>query len=395
LSGAQSQEQEQARSIFETFAAFRPALVERPLADFSGLRNGSAPYCEVAPRNGEALSQVVRLAHAREVPLRLRAQGHSLNGASLPQAGELLVSARNLRHVRFEEPGTVTAGAGVVLWVLQYILRRHGFDLPVLNDGYPGPSVGGYLAAGGFGPRSAAHGGFWDNVLEARIVDGYGELRRVTADDALFPWLFGSMGQLGALYDATLAIVPLAGSGASEYPAGKRLVAPQLAPPKVPLEYATAENERLFWFTLFVPDEHLAQAHAALSALERRHRGALRFQQRYLYPIRQRGRVAPLVYPEARPFTATGAWGWLGDSSQHGVDRLLDFDQDFMSIAGSKPYYRRYAQSELPSGPETYQRCFGPETCAGFRRRKAELDPKSILNRGSVFAAPGAPAAAV
>jgi FAD/FMN-containing dehydrogenase len=392
LSAAQSAEREEARSIFERFADCRPALREEPLADFSTLRAGSSPYCEVAPRNAEALAQVVRQAHACDVPLRLRAQGHSLNGATLPRAGELLLSARNLRHVRFEQPGTVTAGAGVVLWVLQYLLRRHGFDLPVLNDGYPGPSVGGYLAAGGFGPRSALHGGFWDNVHEVRIVDGRGELRCVPAGDPLFPWLFGAMGQLGVLLDAKLAIVPLPEAGAREYPAGKRLVAPQLAPPKVPPEYAVAENESLFWFTLFVPDEHLAEAHADLRALEHRHRGALRFQERYVYPIRQRGRVAPLIYPEARPFTATGAWGWLGDRSRAGVERLLEFDRDFMAVAAGKPYYRRYVQSELPAGPEIYERCFGQELYAGLRRRKSELDPNALFNRGAVFAA-GAAAA--
>lgn len=392
MSAARPAEREQARSIFERFSDCRPALREEPLADFSTLRAGSAPYCEVAPRNAEALSQVVRQAHACDVPLRLRAQGHSLNGASLPRAGELLLSARNLRHLRFEEPGTVTAGAGVVLWVLQHILRRHGFDLPVLNDGYPGPSVGGYLAAGGFGPRSAVHGGFWDNVREARVVDGRGELRRMAADDPLFPWLFGAMGQLGVLLDAKLAIVPLGGAEPRAYPAGKRLVAPQLAPPKVPPEFAVEENESLFWFTLFAPDEHLEEAHAELSALERRHRGALRFQERYRYPVRHRGRIAPLVYPQARPFTATGAWGWLGDRSRAGVDRLLAFDRDFTEVAESRPYYRRYMQSELPAGPEICERCFGPETYAGLRQRKSELDPKALFNRGAVFAA-GADAA--
>lgn len=379
----------QAESLRELFAEFRPALLEKPLGDFSGLRSGAPVACEIAPRTAGTAARIVKAAYERGIPLRTRAQGHSLNGSSLPGAGELLLATRNIRHVRFEEPGTVTAGSGVVLWILQYFLRRRGFDLPVLNDGYAGPSVGGYIAAGGFGPRSGLHGGFWDNVLEIRLIDGRGDILSLNADDARFPWLFGSMGQLGIFFDAKLAIVPLAAAGPPPaYPAGESFTAPQLAQPKVPPEFTTQDDESLFWFTLFVPDEHLDQAHADLTALEHRHRGALRFQERYRYPIRQRGRVAPLVHPEARAITATGAWGWLRDRSVAGTRKLLEFDADFMALAQSRPYYRRYVQSELPAGPEIYERCFGAQTYARFRQLKSALDPRGLLNRGTVFPAP-------
>lgn len=374
-----------AQALCETFASFRPALVEQPLADFSRLRAGAARYCEVAPRTSGVVSQIVQAAREQGVALRLRAQGHSLNGATLPDAGELLLSTRNFRGVRFDEPGTVTAGCGVVLWILQYILRRYGFDLPVLNDGYPGPSVGGYLAAGGFGPRSGLYGGFWDNVREVAMVDGNGQARRIGADDPLYPWLFGSMGQLGVFVGAKLAIIPRPDVPPAPYPAGRTLVAPELAMPKVPPEFATGEEESLFWFTLFVPDEELEPALGRLAALERAHGGALRFQERYRYPIRQFGRMPPLIYPQARPITATGAWGWLSDRSAGGVEKLLEFDRQFGALAASEPHYRRYVQSELPAGPEVYERCFGARAYAEFRRLKAELDPAAVLNRGTVF----------
>jgi FAD/FMN-containing dehydrogenase len=374
-----------AQALCETFAPFRPTLVERPLADFSRLRFGAAGYCEVAPRATGVVSQIVQAAHERGAPLRLRAQGHSLNGATLPDAGELLLSTRYFRGVRFEEPGTVTAGCGVVLWILQHVLRRHGFDLPVLNDGYPGPSIGGYLAAGGFGPRSGLYGGFWDNVREVAMVDGSGRLRRIGAGDPLFPWLFGSMGQLGVFVGAKLAIIPRPDVPPTPYPAGRTLVAPELAAPKVPAEFATGDDESLFWFTLFVPDENLDRAQRELTSLERAHGAALRFQERYSYPIRSRGLMPPLIYPQARPITATGAWGWLSDQSTGGVEKLREFDRQFGTLAASEPHYRRYVQSELPAGPAVYERCFGPPVYAEFRRLKAELDPAALFNRGTVF----------
>jgi FAD/FMN-containing dehydrogenase len=378
----------QAEALRQAFAEFRPALVEQPLGDFSGLRFGAHEFCALTPRTVGTAASVVRTAYEQGIPLRTRAQGHSLNGSSLPAEHELLFSTRNFRHVRFDEPGSITAGAGVVLWILQHFLRRAGFDLPVLNDGYAGPSVGGYLAAGGFGPRSAQYGGVWDNVLAVRLIDGRGELHVLEADDARFPWLFGSMGQLGIFYDAKLAIVPLAGAEpAAPYPAGTTFMAPELAQPKVPPEFTVQENESLFWFTLFVPDEDLDAAHRELRGLEHAHRVALRFQERYRYPIRQRGRVAPLVYPHAGPFTATGAWGWLTDKSEQGTQRLLAFDRDFMALALSRPQWRRYIQSELAGSPQDYERCFGAHTYAALRALKAELDPRSLFNRGSVFPA--------
>ena len=354
------------------------------ITDFSGLRSSAAGFRVATPRSANELVQTVRSACESDSPVRTRGQGHSLNGASLPGADELLVDTRNMRTLRFAQAGSVTVGAGAVLWIVQEVLRARGFDLPVVNDGYPGPTVGGYIAAGGFGPGSATHGGFWDNVIELTLVDGRGELRRVAADDALFPWLFGAMGQLGVVVEATLAVVS---PGEAAYPAGKSGLVPRLAQQHVPLEFAPQGDERLFWFTLFVPDERLEDAHRELRALEQRHAQALRYAQRYSYPIRHRRRVAPLVYPQTRSFTATGAWGWLADASEGSVARLLDFDRDFMALAQSSPDYRRYIQSELARGPEVYERCFGPALYAELRRVKAELDPKGLFNRGSVFPA--------
>jgi FAD/FMN-containing dehydrogenase len=352
------------------------------ITDFSGLRSSAERFSVALPRSAPEVGALVRSAGERGLRLRIRGQGHSLNGASLPQSDELLVDMRDLRTLRFAQPGSVTVGAGAVLWIVQAVLRDLGFDLPVLNDGYPGPTVGGYLAAGGFGPGSATHGGFWDNVIELTLVDGRGELRKVTPGDALFPWLFGAMGQLGIVAEATLRIL-----GEREFPAGKSGMVPRLAPQHVPLAYAPQGDERLFWFTLFVPDAQVEEAHRELRALEARHGRALRYAERYTYAIRHRRRVAPLVYPQARGFSATGAWGWLADASESSVARLLDFDRDFMALAQSRPDWRRYVQSELARGPEVYERCFGAALYAELGRLKAELDPKGLFNRGSVFPA--------
>jgi FAD/FMN-containing dehydrogenase len=355
-------------------------IVAEPLGDFSALRRGAAPFCEVVPPGTREVAAVVRRASELGVPLRLRAQGHSLNGASLPQPGELLVSLRALRRARFDSPGQVTAGAGCVLWRLQSMLASHGFALPVVNDGYAGPTVGGYVAAGGFGPGSAEHGGFWDNVERLELVDGRGELLSLGRSDPRFPWLFGAMGQLGVVVEASLRIVP--GVHEPAYPLGAAAEIPALDPQAA----EPGADEQLFWFTLFVPEPDAADAHAALSALEHRH-GALRYSERYLYRVAHRGGSAPLVYPEPRAFVATGAWGWLREVSDAGAAHVQALDRDFMELALGRPGWRRYIQTEFSASPEAYRRCFDPSAWSRFVGLKRDLDPGELFNRGSVFAA--------
>ena len=377
---------EQASLPLHIFAAYQPrSLAAGTISDFSGLKFSQGECCEVAPRHADAVGRIVSLAREHGIPVRTRAQGHSLNGSSVPTQEELLLSTRNFRRVRFEEPGSVTVGSGVVLWVLQYMLRQHGFDLPVLNDGYPGPSVGGYISAGGFGPRSAQFGGFWENVLEIQIVDGLGVIHNIPRDNPVFPWLFGSMGQLGVMTQAKIKIIARGNAQAPPYPLGTTIRAPLLGPLRIPPEFATSREERLFWFTLFTPDEFLDEAHRDLKALEHNYKSALRFQERYRYPIRPGGLQVPLVYPFNRSFTATGAWGWMQDTRPDSVSGLHSFDREFTLLATSKPHYRRYVQSELPCGPDIYHTCLGDETYHAFRGHKLAFDPDNLFNLGSVF----------
>ncbi len=125
-------------------------------------------------------------------------------GSSLPRAGGL-VDTSGLTWVReVRRPGTVTCGAGV-----SADAERHRAASRVDPSGCErrirGTERGGYLAAGGFGPGSRAHGGFWENVYcVALLTSGCRPSRR---DSPLFPWLFGAMGQLGIVVELTLDLV--------------------------------------------------------------------------------------------------------------------------------------------------------------------------------------------
>ena len=373
--------------LCDLFAELDPRLETGALADFGGLSRGTERFCAIRPATPKALSAAVRLARLHGAPLRTRGMGHSLNGSSLPQPGEVLVRMDRFGGARFERPGTVTAGAGLVAWTLDALLARHGLALPVKNDGYDGPSVGGLIAAGGYGHGALRHGGLWQNVASVSLIDGHGEPRHVERDDPLFPWLFGAMGQLGIVYEAVMDAVQAPGARAP-YPFGVSVsteevaASPSLRGPGPPREEA---GKHVFWFTWFVPGNRLVRALALLKELQAAHMRVLRPFAGYQTPVSSHGRVVPmLLFPHASPFFAVGIWGWADELSDGLAAELRALDEA-LSRAARENGFHRYLQTEIAAGPERYRLHFGDAIYSELSRWKAELDPACLFNRGSVF----------
>jgi FAD/FMN-containing dehydrogenase len=281
----------------------------------------------------------------------------------------------------------VTSGSGIVLWTLRTILNAIEYTLPVVNDGYPGPTVGGFVAAGGFGSGSARYGGFWENVSKVTLVTGRGTIEHVGKDHPLFPWLFGAMGQLGIVADATLDIVAIRDDASPSYPHGLS-VPPDLLRKAQALQHPvtppTEQGNRLYWSTLFVSEAQRDEAAAELRALEEKYAKSLSYRERYQYFLLHRKITAPLLYPKEASFFATGSWSHYENMTLDRISQMRSFEADFMDLAMSRKY-RRYIQSEIPSDHEIYAQCFGPDILTSFREVKHSYDPRSIINRGSVF----------
>lgn len=377
------------KEIRDIFTPFEARLSSCAISDYGGLNMSAATFCEIAPRTGAELAEAVKLACTTGVPVRTRGRGHTMNGSALPSSHELLIRTERLCDVRFEAEGKVRAGSGIALWALRSYVNRFGYDLPTVNDGYNAPSLGGFVAAGGFGPGCERYGGFWENVASLTVVNGRGEIRCIRRDDELFPWFFGGMGQLGIVIDAELDITPLEPGAAPPYPTGAGASTEEIAASPELHAAGPPEEERgkhLFWFTLFVPAERVADAHAQLSAIEAKYQDVLIYRPRYDYSIVHRAVVATLVYPRAESFVATGAWAILDGLPAEGVRAVRAFEADFAALT-ARCGYRRYIQTELPAGAEAYRSYFGEEIYESFRLRKTREDPAAIINRGWVFPA--------
>lgn len=347
------------------------ASTQQSLSDYGGYYRSRSRYCEYAPATAEELQAAVQEANARHIPIRIRGNGHSMNGAAVPRADELLLRMTGLDHYRFDAAGTLTVGAGAAVWDVHALLGNFGYDLLVYNDGEAAaPTVGGYLAAGGFGATSGRHGGFWETVAALTLVSGDG--RRITSrpGDELFPWLFGSMGQLGIICEATLRIVPLQGRQPA-YPNGRcgHVMA------------SRHDWEKNVWYTVFVPKPVWLQAVRELIEIGRRHAPAWRARPPYAYDLPFRTFNPPLIHPRQESLAAVGIWGEIpaGDVDPRQLRRLDAAVADWLR---AHPDYRRYAQAELVFEEFDYREQFGPICHASFTRLKRDLDPLQLLAPG-------------
>jgi FAD/FMN-containing dehydrogenase len=344
----------------------------RGLRDFGRFLQSADDYREVMAAGIDEIVEIVRKAGEHDVPIRVRGAAHSMGGLTLPVSGEILLRTDALKAIRFEGDGMVTAGAGVGVLALRDIAAAHGFDVSVVNDGKHGPTVAGYLAAGGIGVGSREHGGFWETIEEVTLVDGAGEVRRIRRQDPDFKWIFGSMGQLGIVIEARIRLLATASARDVE---GLTLY------DESPTGVSSTNDEGLYWFTLFVPPDDRAAAHRELEALEKQFAASFAYESRYDYPIARRSFVPPLLYDDVE-FLATGIWGHLLPGN--GAEVLRRFSEE-VTVAMQRNGWRRYFQSEFVEGAAKRRSMLPAHILLAFAEVKRRFDPRAILNRGVMF----------
>ncbi|HSN33198.1 MAG TPA: glycolate oxidase subunit GlcE [Ideonella sp.] len=164
------------------------------------------------------IQERIRAAAAQGQPLRIRGGGtKDFHGQAL--TGEVL-DTRALAGIVSYEPTelVVTARAGTPLSEIEDALSARGQMLAFEPPRHgPGTTLGGVVAAGFSGPRSAFAGAARDFVLGVRVVDGSGEalafggqvIKNVAGFDVA-RLLCGASGTLGVLTEVSLKCVPRA-----------------------------------------------------------------------------------------------------------------------------------------------------------------------------------------
>lgn len=284
-----------------------------------------------------------------------------MNGLSLPQKKEIAIAMGSLNRIEIQTKGTVIADGGVVIGELQEFLKTKG--LRVGKGGWPmGPTIGGLISAGGIGNAP-----FWNFVLEISLITMAGEILVIKRNDPLFPWIFGSMGQLGVIGKAKLKT---------------ETIKEEKYRQRVPPSYS---GERAAWFSLFLPPNSEIFAAEDLADLCLKYRDFWSFQGifRYYYPFQEFN--PPLVYPLAESFLALGIWGYPRNHSHFDPVLIEKIASDFHEIVLEYPTFKRYIQIEWHPKKMDYRKYFGEEIYSQFLKLKLQLDPNNLLNSKNIF----------
>ncbi|WP_416979612.1 FAD-binding oxidoreductase [Streptomyces sp. T028] len=142
---------------------------------------------------------VARFAGETGTPLAVRAGGHSVDGASMPD-GALVVDVSALKSIDLDkDTGVVRLGAGVLLGEMDTALEKHELVVPagtVSNTGVAGLTLGG-----GVGCNMRRYGATVDNLLSMDVVTVDGRQVRASAEENpdLFWALRGGGGNFGVV----------------------------------------------------------------------------------------------------------------------------------------------------------------------------------------------------
>ena len=161
---------------------------------------------------------IMRLCNEHRINLIPRGTGTGTTGATVPVAGEIVLSLQRMQRILQIEPANRLARVepGVTNQVLQQALARAGFFWPPDPTSAAICTIGGNLAYNSAGPRAVKYGTPRENTLGLQAVIGSGATihtgvrttKGVVGYD-LTRLLIGSEGTLGVITEATLKLTPL------------------------------------------------------------------------------------------------------------------------------------------------------------------------------------------
>ncbi len=155
--------------------------------------------------NAEEVSNAVGEALDLEARLRVVGSGHSFT--SIAVANDVLVDISAAKAVGRVDPGTGEAevGAGISIAELNVALHTQGRALANMGD-IAYQSIAGAISTATHG-TGVRHQGLAAQVCALTMVDGCGEIRRLSGDDA-FRCAQVSLGAMGVITSVRLKTVP-------------------------------------------------------------------------------------------------------------------------------------------------------------------------------------------
>jgi D-lactate dehydrogenase (cytochrome) len=171
------------------------------------------PEAVVWPLRAEEISQILKLADAKQIPITPWGAGTSLEGNPIPVKAGIVLDLQQMNHILElkAEDLQVRVEAGVIYKELNQHLSRFGLFFP--PDPGASATIGGMVANNASGIRTIKYGATKDFVLNMMVVLPSGEIIRVGTNAIksssgydLCRLFVGSEGTLGVVTEVTLRL---------------------------------------------------------------------------------------------------------------------------------------------------------------------------------------------
>ena len=174
------------------------------------------PLLVVLPKRIEHVQALLKICHARQVPVVARGAGTGLSGGALPlEQGILLVMARFNRIIEVNPEGRYARGQpGVRNLAISQAAAPHGLYYAPDPSSQIACSIGGNVAENAGGVHCLKYGLTVHNLLKVEILTIEGEYMTLGSDalDApgfdLLALFTGSEGMLGIVTEVTVKLLP-------------------------------------------------------------------------------------------------------------------------------------------------------------------------------------------
>jgi glycolate oxidase len=175
------------------------------------------PLAVVLPDTLEQVQDILRLCHARGIPVVARGAGTGLSGGALPHAEGLILSLARFNRILALDPDQRIARVqpGVRNLAISEAAAPHGLYYAPDPSSQIACSIGGNVAENSGGVHCLKYGLTVHNILRLEIITMDGELLTIgsealdSAGYDLLALLTGSEGMLGVITEITVRLLPI------------------------------------------------------------------------------------------------------------------------------------------------------------------------------------------
>ena len=175
------------------------------------------PHVVTWPETDEEISEILKVANERKIPVIPYGEGSGVVGAAIPIHGGIMIDMKRVNNIIEinDSDLTVTVQAGMNGKALERALEQEGYLIGHVPQSFHTSSVGGWIAHRAAGQFSTKYGKIEDIILDLRVVLPTGEIidtkryPRAANGPQVDRMFLGSEGTLGIVTKATMKIWPL------------------------------------------------------------------------------------------------------------------------------------------------------------------------------------------